>query len=95
VSRVVSRVWLISVCMCAGVVSVVGLISDITSAKVSATTDKCACVVRPSSSGVNSYCGGESNPPSDGEGDGLVQTWEHNECHPIPLILFPAEGGAS
>ena len=39
-----SRVWLISVCMCAGVVSVVGLISDITSAKVSAVTDKCACV---------------------------------------------------
>ena len=52
--------------MCAGVISVIGLIADITSA-VSAVTDKCAvCVVHPSSYGVN--CGGESDPPSDGEG---------------------------
>jgi len=29
-----------------------------------------------------------------GKGDGLVQTWGHNERRPIPLFLIPAEGGA-
>jgi len=66
ISSVVSRVWLINVCVCAGVVSVVGLITDITSA-VSAVPDKRAvCVVRPSSYGVN--CGGGNDPLSDREG---------------------------
>jgi len=80
------------VCVCPGVISVIGLITDITSAASAVPDKRAVCVVRPSSYGVN--CGGENDPPSDGGGDGLVQTWEYNKRRPLPLFLIPAEGGA-
>jgi len=50
----------------AGVISVIGLITDITSAASAVPDKRAVCVVRPSSYGIN--CGGENDPPSDGEG---------------------------